>query len=344
MNNITIATTNSIENAKIERYLGVVSTNVVLGTNVFSDFAASFTDFFGGTSETYQGKLDIIYKKAIDSLSQKAIIRGANCIIGLNVDFDEISGKGKSMFMISATGTAVSISLLSNIDNNGRQNSHIISAEQLSNEYQKRCLINEIKSGKLPNEVDWNFLANNFDVNVAKLLLDVYLNKYLSDLGELNDSEKHLLNNFPLYFKKFETEEATSLVYNNIENYRALELIRKSKLFNAELILQMVGKDDIETVIELLDADKAFYTKEDLPSMKKLLFALENISDKGTIETVKGLFSKGDEKYICPSGHKNSKSVKYCTDCGLNMKGLTQKQVDKIAVFRLKIESLEALL
>lgn len=52
--------------------------------------------------------MDIISdSSAIVNLKQKAANMGANAILGLKIDFDEISGKGKSMFMISAIGTAV---------------------------------------------------------------------------------------------------------------------------------------------------------------------------------------------------------------------------------------------
>lgn len=102
-----ISTTGTIDNMTIERYIDLVSTNVVIGTNIFSDFGASITDFFGGTSDTYQDKLELMYKSVIDKLREKAFAAGANAIVGVKVDFDEISGKGKSMFMVSAVGTAV---------------------------------------------------------------------------------------------------------------------------------------------------------------------------------------------------------------------------------------------
>ena len=42
-----VTTTNSIENAEVEKYIDLISTNVVNGTNFFSDFGASYTDLFG---------------------------------------------------------------------------------------------------------------------------------------------------------------------------------------------------------------------------------------------------------------------------------------------------------
>ena len=102
-----ITTTNNIEKHSIKQYLGIVNANVVLGTNFFSDFAAAFTDTWGGRSGTYQKKLRLIYEDVMNELEEKARKLNANAILGLNIDFDEISGDGKSMFMVSASGTAV---------------------------------------------------------------------------------------------------------------------------------------------------------------------------------------------------------------------------------------------
>ena len=90
----------------MDKYLGVVTTNLVIGTNFFSDFTASLSDFFGGMSGTYQKQMDTLYKRANEEISRKATERGANCILGFKIDFDEISGKDKSMLMVSVSGTA----------------------------------------------------------------------------------------------------------------------------------------------------------------------------------------------------------------------------------------------
>ena len=95
-----ISTTNSIENATIEKYLGVVTANLVIGTGFFSDFMASLTDLFGGMSGTYGRQMDELYLRAYDALSLKASKMGANGVLGFKLDFDEISGKGVQMFMI----------------------------------------------------------------------------------------------------------------------------------------------------------------------------------------------------------------------------------------------------
>lgn len=110
MNKIIITTTSSIDGYKIEEYLGVVNANLVAGTSFISDLFASVSDFFGGTSGKYKMEMDRLYERAKSVIEAEAINRGANAILGYKIDFDEISGQGKSMFMISVSGTAVKIS------------------------------------------------------------------------------------------------------------------------------------------------------------------------------------------------------------------------------------------
>ena len=110
MNKIIITTTSSIDGYKVEEYLGVVNANLVAGTSFISDLFASVSDFFGGTSGKYKMEMDRLYERAKSVIEAEAINRGANAILGYKIDFDEISGQGKSMFMISVSGTAVKIS------------------------------------------------------------------------------------------------------------------------------------------------------------------------------------------------------------------------------------------
>lgn len=63
---ILTTTTNSIDSAIIEKYIGLISTNVVVGTNFFSDFGAAITDIFGDLSDAYQNKLQKIYNVGIE--------------------------------------------------------------------------------------------------------------------------------------------------------------------------------------------------------------------------------------------------------------------------------------
>jgi uncharacterized protein YbjQ (UPF0145 family) len=80
-----------------------------LGVNVISDSIASFSDFFGGSSGTYRSKLEDLKKTVLNDLKNQALNQGADAIVGFGIAFNEISGKGKQMFMATATGTAVKL-------------------------------------------------------------------------------------------------------------------------------------------------------------------------------------------------------------------------------------------
>jgi len=106
---ITVSTTSTLEGFTITNYLDVVNVNIVIGTNVFSDIAASITDFFGGRSGSYQNKLDDLFGYAKKEIAKKAQGLGADAVIALKTDFEEVSGKNKQMVMLSMTGTAVKV-------------------------------------------------------------------------------------------------------------------------------------------------------------------------------------------------------------------------------------------
>src|SRR5689334_13190699 len=102
-----ITTASTIDGWHIDSYHGIVASHVVAGTGLFSDFAAGFADIFGRRSGSYQRQLSSLYQEALAHLQAKAEQLGANWLIGVAVDIDEISGKGMQMFMVTAIGTAV---------------------------------------------------------------------------------------------------------------------------------------------------------------------------------------------------------------------------------------------
>lgn len=125
-------------------------------------------------------------------------------------------------------------------------------------------------------------------------------------------------------------------------------MIKENYLFNAEQILQLLQDNHISVAIELLETEKAEYDEVDLQAMEDICTFLDSLPDKGRIVEVKGglLSSKMVEKYICPNGHRNDKECVFCQeyDCGLNIKGLTQNEVNIINTFKDKVRILKALL
>ncbi|WP_426791833.1 YbjQ family protein [Sphingobacterium sp. WOUb80] len=94
-----VTTTNSIEGREISRYNDPIAANVVIGTNIFSDIGASYVDFFGGPSTSYEKKMQEMYKRVTETLKQRAQAIRADDIIGLSVDIDEILGCNTQFLM-----------------------------------------------------------------------------------------------------------------------------------------------------------------------------------------------------------------------------------------------------
>jgi len=101
-------TTHGIEGKRITQYLGVVSADVILGANVFSDILAGVRDIVGGRSATYEKKLAEGKVMALKEIEDEAVVLGANAIVGIDFDFETVGGTG-SMLMISISGTAVKV-------------------------------------------------------------------------------------------------------------------------------------------------------------------------------------------------------------------------------------------
>lgn len=66
MQRITTTTTNYIEGAEIEKYIDIISTNVVVGTNLLSDFAASITGAANNEVEITKSVSEAIEGKEIE--------------------------------------------------------------------------------------------------------------------------------------------------------------------------------------------------------------------------------------------------------------------------------------
>ena len=101
-------TTHNVEGKPVQQYLGIVSSESIIGANILKDLFAGIRDIVGGRSHTYERVIDEARTNALAELIQKAQAIGANAIIGIDLDFETV-GAGGSMLMVIATGTAVRV-------------------------------------------------------------------------------------------------------------------------------------------------------------------------------------------------------------------------------------------
>ena len=103
-----MTTTPSVEGKQIVRYLGVVTGETIIGANVFRDFLAGVSDFFGGRSGSYEAVLREAKDTALEEMARQAEALGANAVVGIDLDYETVGGSG-SMLMVTCSGTAVRV-------------------------------------------------------------------------------------------------------------------------------------------------------------------------------------------------------------------------------------------
>lgn len=109
-NTMIVTTTNVVEGRPVQRYLGIVTGEAILGANVFKDFFAGIRDIVGGRSGAYEQELRKARDLALSEMAQQAGERGANGANGVDLDYETIQlGNGGGMLMVTASGTAVNV-------------------------------------------------------------------------------------------------------------------------------------------------------------------------------------------------------------------------------------------
>ncbi|MCU0987985.1 MAG: heavy metal-binding domain-containing protein [Acetobacteraceae bacterium] len=93
----------------ITGYRGIVFGDAIVGVNVIRDLFASIRDIVGGRSAAYEKELAAARQAALENLLAEASALGADAVVGVDVDYETV-GQGGSMLMVTATGTAVTLS------------------------------------------------------------------------------------------------------------------------------------------------------------------------------------------------------------------------------------------
>ncbi len=103
-----LTTTSVIQGKTVREYRGIVTGEAIVGANIFRDFFAGVRDIVGGRSGAYEKELQRAREMALDEMSESARSQGANAVVGIDLDY-EVVGKGGSMLMVTACGTAVRV-------------------------------------------------------------------------------------------------------------------------------------------------------------------------------------------------------------------------------------------
>ena len=106
-----LLTTETATNLKIIKRIEIVTAECAFGMNIFKDLFAGVRDIVGGRSEAVQKTMRDARRTALYELKREAHLVGANAVVGVDLDYVELSSAG-SMIMLVASGTAVVIEYL----------------------------------------------------------------------------------------------------------------------------------------------------------------------------------------------------------------------------------------
>lgn len=99
-----VSTTNDIPGHKVTRHIGLVRGITVRSRSVIGNFAGGIQSIFGGKLSIYVDLAETARKEAYEHLVEHAQEAGANAIIGMRYDANEIM---EGITEVLAYGTAV---------------------------------------------------------------------------------------------------------------------------------------------------------------------------------------------------------------------------------------------
>jgi uncharacterized protein YbjQ (UPF0145 family) len=295
-----------------------------------TEFFAGFSDVFGGRSRAIRNRLGEIQREAIAELRAKAASSGENWIVGLRVDMDEVSGKSTMMFMVTATGTAVLAERAPGAEEVVVRSA--LSAEEVELEQERRRL------ASITDLEPW-FTGNRLGGLVEKRipsLAPVFLNwAREQDTEEDREINSKRLEWAVAYFATLDAGDATEVLYANavIPPIPApmceTEIMVRLRILDFDKTLDLLKSGDARRRwwgLQTLSAKKAFYRRDDLDAVDRIVAAIERMPSDAAAEVEVKLLLGKKQVWVCLQGHENALSGTRCR-CGLDRHGFMPKDM-----------------
>lgn len=345
---ILVITTSTAEGLKIKKHLKPVSAHIVAGTNLFSDFLGGLTDVFGGRSSSYQKQLSSLYNEAIERIKHNTYEIGGNCVIGLNIDMDEISGKGKSMFMLTAIGTAVIIEKDEKLNSLSNTNEKFenVGVERINNLRQRKNIIEKAEKRELYyDDETWSFIISNEVQEIFPILIEKHSN-IIENFQTMQEPYNLFNKNFISYIDSLDESKRVSLLYNKIEtetNHQVAlylsKIIKELNLFDYEKNMSLLKNSDFKKQkigLRIATYDKSFYDKKDIENLNQTkTFVSSTFKERGEISMKKQLLSsKEKEVWNCECGNNSNEIGEYCGSCKNDIFGFKESEMKPTEIMK----------
>jgi uncharacterized protein YbjQ (UPF0145 family) len=348
-----VSTTSTLQAWEIEQYLGPVSVHLVAGTNLFSDWMAGWTDVFGGRSGTYGKQLSSLYQEASALLQREAARRGGNAIVGLSLDFDEISAQGKSMFMLNGVGTAVRVSRSLEQRRDDADPGAPLQADRMAVLRRRNRILRSLGDGTLEfNDSNWDFIIAHQVVECAPAVLALLRGSWLpEELTVIQDRVRNYVSNLP-------PADARDVLYRALSELggegssrmvtMCMQLVAELNLLDYERVRSLLAHPDPAVrmrVVRLLVADRPEYGRGDIEELARLRRDVaEAFPPRWRQVQKKSLFSAAEkDAWSCSCGRTLAIDATVCGSCERDRHGFAHDGLKLADAFRFIDEKLAVL-
>lgn len=221
-----------------------------------------------------------------------------------------------------------------------------VTADELREEMTRRRYVELLSQPEVfPSAENWQFIISRALKGLGPGLYRKYIVSTLLDPAKRCDYHLNAITNFPVYLETVDRAYALETVYGDTESSEDAfrKIVYQCRLFDAGLIGELLADGRISLAVSLLEAYQPEYDGDSVDAMTYLLRRLRTLPALGSVEDRRGMF-KTDRRYICPNGHVNSADAMYCTNCGLDIFGLTENERKAIDAFADRIDALRDLL
>jgi len=339
-----ITTANYLQNIEIKNYYTPISSSIVIGANLLSDFKASFTDVFGGRSSTYEGKLNNIFEEAKEILISKASKLKANGIIGFTVNYIELGGKDKAMLMITIYGTPVVIDSIDGIEESN--DDLTVSKDQFKSYLDAYNIVQNIdlesKNISLSPK-EFNTIRNS-DLLLFLPIVDAInrVDAFSIEYDAMNRGDFAELNE---YFYNINSKKSQEHLFTWLENDNSLFL--KNRAYQLLIGLGNLDLELLKTKIRenlsmpfllnlCINGTKDYYSYEDIRHYEEIYELVEQyfINQEPEIIVEKSFFTT-TEMWVCKDCNDKVEIFNKCS-CGTNVNKLFKNQTPNLVLEKLQ--------
>jgi uncharacterized protein YbjQ (UPF0145 family) len=322
-----VTTASAIAGWEIEEHLGIVASHAVAGTGLVSEFFAGFSDIFGGRSNSYRRQLESLYRDTLVDLLGQARARGANWLIGVRVDLDEVSGKGTQMFMITGLATAVRAQRLPQSAESTGRTDQIVDASEVTTMATRIALLQRLQDdASFIADAEWAFLVEHrVDEACGAVLRRLAARYETPDEGLASFRRKAAA-----LFSAVPSATAIEVLYNGVGQtslaLAALDMISDCSLCSYSHVAAALRADDAETrrcALQTLKASPPVYSAASLAEVATLRSLIPGaFPNRGRPVEKKGVLGGTKQMWQCPCGRANPLDDPYCAGCLRDSQGL----------------------